>query len=168
MSSTRFWRFACGLAMVAAIGACTKSEAPAAPSAPAATPAAAATPTPAAAPVDLSALPAPWNTADFSAGERIFKIKCAIACHSIKPADGHKTGPNLHGVFTRQAGSAEGFKYSDAMIAHAKFVWSPEELDKWLSNPQTYLPKSGMMFPGLKDENDRKNVIAYLLVESGK
>ena len=41
-------------------------------------------------------------------------------------------------------------------------VWTPEELDKYLASPQAVVPHTKMIFPGLKDEKKRKNVIAYL------
>ena len=41
-------------------------------------------------------------------------------------------------------------------------VWTPEELDKYLTSPQTVVPHTKMIFPGLKDEQKRKDVIAYL------
>lgn len=148
----------------------TDAAAPAAPDA-AATPAAGAEPAAAApaAPVgspEFASLPAPFNAANYNDGKMVF-IKCRN-CHSVIASEGNKVGPNLHGVFTRKAGTAPGFKYSDAMQKHATFQWTGAELEKWLAKPTDYLPGSSMFFPGLKDQKDRDNVIAYVMVESAK
>jgi cytochrome c len=122
------------------------------------------TPAPEPAPsVDLSALPAPYSTADYDAGRRMFR-RCG-SCHTVTADGGHRVGPNLHGIFGRTAGSADGFDYSDALES-ADFEWTPEQLDHWLANPREFLPGNRMSFVGLRDEADRQNVIAYLLVET--
>ncbi len=46
--------------------------------------------------------------------------------------------------------------------------WTPEEIDNWLADPDFYLPDSGMFFDGLSDEFERRNLIAYLLVETSR
>ncbi len=99
---------------------------------------------------------------DSAKGEKIFK-KCA-ACHSIE-AGKNKVGPSLHGVVGRPAGSVEGFKYSDAM-KESGIVWDEATLDSFLTKPKDVVPKTRMAFPGLKDEQDRQDVIAYLKQES--
>ena len=70
-------------------------------------------------------------------------------------------GPSLHGVFGRTAGTEEGFKYSDAM-KESGIVWSEETLDVYLTKPKDMVPGTRMAFPGLKDEQDRADIIAYL------
>lgn len=128
------------------------------------TPVAAST-APAPAPkLQLADLPAPYNAADLASGKEQF-LKCG-KCHSLKPADGNLIGPNLHGVFARRPGAAPKFRYSEAMQKLQLERWKPEELDKWLANPETYLPKTGMFFDGIKDANKRRDVIAYLMTES--
>lgn len=99
---------------------------------------------------------------DSAKGEKIFK-KCA-ACHSVE-AGKNKVGPSLHGVVGRPAGSVEGFKYSDAM-KESGIVWDEATLDSFLTKPKDVVPKTRMAFPGLKDEEDRQDVIAYLKHES--
>lgn len=99
---------------------------------------------------------------DSEKGEKVFK-KCA-ACHSIE-AGKNKVGPSLHGVVGRPAGSVEGFKYSDAM-KESGIVWDEATLDSFLTKPKDVVPKTRMAFPGLKDEEDRQDVIAYLKHES--
>ncbi len=96
------------------------------------------------------------------AGEDVFK-KCR-ACHDVGPDAKNKVGPLLNGIIGRKSGTVEGFAYSDAnKDAGAKgLVWSEAELIKYLEAPMTYMPKNKMAFAGLKDEQDRKDVIAYL------
>ena len=76
-------------------------------------------------------------------------------------------GPNLHGVFGREAGSKEGFTYSQA-LQDANFTWDASHLDHWLANPQTALPGNRMAFAGVRDETQRRDVIAYLMVEAAE
>ena len=70
-------------------------------------------------------------------------------------------GPHLNGVVGRPAGSVEGFKYSDAMKSSG-ITWSEDEINKYLSDPKGTVPKNKMAFAGLKNEDERANVIAYL------
>jgi cytochrome c len=96
------------------------------------------------------------------AGEDVFK-KCR-ACHDVGPDAKNKVGPQLNGIIGRKSGTVDGFNYSDAnKEAGAKgLVWSEAELQKYLENPQAYMPKNKMAFAGLKDEQDRRDIVAYL------
>jgi len=100
---------------------------------------------------------------DVAAGEKVFK-KCA-ACHSIEEGGKNMVGPNLHGVVGRTTGSVEGFKYSEAMakLGQEGHVWTVEELNRYLENPKEAIPGNKMTFVGLKKEDDREDVIAYLV-----
>jgi cytochrome c len=158
---------------VFALTACGPSEAPS-PDAPSITPnpSASATPTPAPAGLTpeqitaaLAALPAPYNTADYDAGRRVF-AQCR-SCHTIDEGAGNRVGPNLHAVFGREIGSAPGFNYSQA-VQDANFTWDADHLDHWLANPSSFLPGNRMAFAGVRDETQRRNVIAYLIVETGQ
>lgn len=163
------------LALIAALAlaACGGSEpAPAAPSEPAAetpaTPAPATPATPAAAPGEPSPefanLPAPYNTASYAVGARTWKL--CQSCHLTAEGAGNLVGPNLHGIFSRQVATVEGFAYSPALKAET-FQWTPEQLDHWLENPRTFVPGNRMSFSGVRREADRLGVIAYLMVETG-
>jgi cytochrome c len=68
-------------------------------------------------------------------------------------------------VFGRQAGRAEGFAYSPA-LQEAAFVWDAGQLDNWLANPSTFLPGNRMAFAGVRNETQRRDLIAYLMVEA--
>lgn len=99
---------------------------------------------------------------DATDGEDIFK-RCR-QCHDVGPDARNKVGPLLNGIVGRKAGTVEGFAYSDAnKDAGAKgLVWTEAELSKYLLNPAAHMPRNKMAFAGLKDEQDRLDVIAYL------
>ena len=99
---------------------------------------------------------------DAEAGEKVFN-KCK-ACHAVGEDAKNKSGPILNGIVGAAAGAVEGFKYSKALMAKAEegLVWDEESLSAFLEKPRKYLPKTRMSFAGLKDEEDRANVIAYL------
>lgn len=112
----------------------------------------------------LAALPAPYNRADLDNGRRAF-ARCR-SCHTITDGGPNMTGPNLYGVFGRQAGIHPGFNYSSA-VKEAGFAWDAERLDHWLENPRTFLKGTKMSFAGIPDATDRRDVIAFLKVETG-
>jgi cytochrome c len=99
---------------------------------------------------------------DPAAGAKVFN-KCR-ACHVVDE-DKNRVGPYLHGVIGRPAGTAEGFKYSDAM-KNSGIVWSEETIAEYIADPKAYVPGNRMAFPGLKKQEDIKNLIAYLKEES--
>ncbi len=95
---------------------------------------------------------------DPAAGKSVFN-KCMV-CHS--PEKGvNKIGPSLWGVVGRHSASIENFNYSEAMKKADK-TWDPATLDVYLTDPRAMVPGTKMIFPGLKNADDRKNVIAYL------
>jgi len=95
---------------------------------------------------------------DAAAGEKVFK-KCKT-CHSFDPGK-RKLGPHLMGVVGRKAGSVEGFKYSKAM-AGSDITWDEASLDEFLKKPKAFLKGTKMSFGGLKKDDQRADVIAYL------
>lgn len=99
---------------------------------------------------------------DSGKGKKVFN-KCK-ACHALE-AGKNKIGPSLAGIIGRPAGSAEGFKYSDAMM-NSGITWTVENIDAYLANPKGFVPKNKMVFVGLKKEADRQNLIAYLMEEA--
>jgi cytochrome c len=141
------------------LASCGQGDSGASPSAPA-RPA----PTPAEKAALLAALPAPYNQADLDNGRRVF-ARCR-SCHTITEGGPNMTGPNLYGVFGRQAGTHPKYTYSTA-VKQAGFTWDAERLDHWLENPRTFLSGTKMSFAGIPDATDRRDVIAFLKVETG-
>lgn len=99
---------------------------------------------------------------DATRGAQVYENNCT-GCHSL---DANRVGPAHRGVFGRKAGSAPGFDYS-AGLKKARFTWDAARLDKWLTNPQAFVPGAKMGFR-LSDAQRRADVIAYLKQESGK
>ena len=95
---------------------------------------------------------------DPAAGKTAFN-KCAV-CHSIKEGE-NKIGPSLFGIVGRPAHSIANYNYSEAMKAH-NVTWDPATLDHYLTDPRKAVPGTKMIFPGIKSEAERANVIAYL------
>lgn len=152
------------IALAAALAGCNKSATPPAvdQSAPSAGPAAPMSDADKA--KALAALPAPYNTADLANGESKFAL-CST-CHSLPQGAPNMTGPNLHGVFGRKAGTMAGFNYSD-VLKSTGWTWDAAHIDTWITDPKVALPGTKMTFAGLKDPKDRTDVIAYLMVMTG-
>lgn len=112
----------------------------------------------------LASLPSPYDTADLENGRRVF-ARCR-SCHTLTPNGPNMTGPNLHGVFGREVGTKAKYRYSNA-LKDADFVWDAQQLDHWLLRPRDFLPGNKMSFVGIADNQDRRDVIAYLKVETG-
>lgn len=95
---------------------------------------------------------------DAEKGKTVFN-KCGI-CHSAKEGV-NMLGPSLYGIVGRHSAAAAGFSYSPAM-QELNIDWTPENLDRYITDPHAMVPKTKMIFPGLKSEADRANLIAYL------
>lgn len=148
-------------ASILTLAACGQGSSPSTPEAPARP--TAPPPTEAQMRAALALLPAPYNAADLENGRRAF-ARCR-SCHTVTLGGPNMTGPNLYGVFGRQAGTQPGFKYSNA-VKSAGFAWDAERLDHWLENPRTFMPGNKMSFPGLPDATDRRDLIAWLQVNT--
>lgn len=143
-----------------ALAACSRggetAQGPAAPATP--------EPTPAEKAARLAALPAPYDQGDLDNGRRVF-ARCR-SCHTITENGPNMTGPNLYGIFGRRAGDHPKYNYSPA-LREAGFDWDAAHLDHWLENPRTFLKGTKMTFAGIPDATDRRDVIAWLKVETG-
>ncbi|WP_020400326.1 c-type cytochrome [Kordiimonas gwangyangensis] len=99
------------------------------------------------------------QTADPSKGERQF-AKCK-SCHTVEKGGADGTGPHLYGVIGREIGHVAGFNYSGA-LAGAGGTWTYEKLDEWLASPKNTFPGTSMAFAGIRKEDQRADLIAYL------
>ena len=95
---------------------------------------------------------------DAVTGKRVYN-RCR-ACHLLTE-EGKRMGPTLYKLFGRQAGTVDGYKYSKAM-QEADFVWTEQKLNEWLMAPRTFLPGNKMAFAGLRKEQERKDLMAFL------
>jgi cytochrome c len=93
---------------------------------------------------------------DATAGQQIYESRC-VACHS---PDANRVGPMHRGVVGRKAGALPDYTYSKALKG-ADFIWDDTALEKWLTNPQAFVPGQKMNFKVTKAE-DRADLIAYL------
>lgn len=101
--------------------------------------------------------------ADPAKGEAFAK-RC-MACHSFEAGGPNKVGPNLWNIVNRPVASVAEYKYSDAMVAFSEGgakLWTFDHLSAYLADPKGTVPKNKMVFPGIKKDEDRANVIAYL------
>jgi len=96
--------------------------------------------------------------ADPVKGKKVFK-KC-VACHSLQEGK-NKVGPPLNNLLGRQAGSVDGYKYSKAM-KNSGVVWDEESLDKFITKPRKFIPKTKMSFRGIKKKSLRDDLISFL------
>ena len=97
---------------------------------------------------------------DAERGQTLYESRCT-GCHSL---DSNRVGPKHRGVFGRQVGSLPDYSYSKA-LAVSDLTWNAETLDRWLSNPQDFLPGQRMNLR-VKDARDRADLIAFLERES--
>jgi cytochrome c len=96
---------------------------------------------------------------DAAAGEKVF-IPCK-ACHQTGDKAKNGAGPVLNGLFGRKAGSVEGFKYSNGN-KNSGVTWDEATFSEYIKNPKAKIPGTIMAFPGVKDEQKIKDLIAFL------
>jgi len=157
---------AAALASLATLSACGGEPAQEAPAATVAEADPPVTPvvveTPAAAAAAGAKLEYASFTADAAAGEKVF-ASCRT-CHVFDEGV-NRVGPSLHKIVGRTAGQSPGYKYSDAN-KNSGIVWSPQILFEYLKAPQAYMPGTKMSYPGVKDDQKRADLVAYLEAQS--
>lgn len=99
--------------------------------------------------------------ADPQRGEQVAKV--CLQCHTFAKGQPNKIGPNLYGVMDEHIASVPGYQFSQTLAADKDKKWDPDELNVWLHKPQDFASGTKMTFPGLPKEQDRADVIAYLL-----
>ncbi len=86
--------------------------------------------------------------------------KCR-ACHEVGEGAKNIVGPRLNGIFGRKAGTVEDYNYSDAN-KKSGIVWDEAVFAEYIKNPRAKIPGTKMVFPGIKNEQEIKDLIAYL------
>ncbi|MBF0425110.1 MAG: c-type cytochrome [Magnetococcales bacterium] len=115
-----------------------------------------------------------WRShGDVSIGRRLTENHCGV-CHDISPEKKNQKGPFLWGIVNRPVGAAQGYRYSQAFMKHVQehpFIWTEENLDTFLANPQQFIPNVRMSehrvehqisFDGIEDATNRHDLITYL------
>ena len=96
---------------------------------------------------------------DVAAGKSSFN-KC-LACHAIGEGAKNKVGPELNGLDGRHSGTVAGYNYSDAN-KNSGIVWNETTFKDYIKDPRAKIPKTKMVFPGIKDEKEQNDLWAYL------
>jgi cytochrome c len=105
-----------------------------------------------------------YASADLKRAKLLYRVQCQ-ACHTLEADGPQKVGPSLHGVVGRRAAAVETFKgYSEALRSSG-ITWTPESLERWLEKPSDLVPGNVMAFIGVPKEQDRINLVAYLMQE---
>jgi len=107
----------------------------------------------------LAAMAQTAQAQDVAAGEQSFK-KC-YPCHSVGEGAKNKVGPELNGIDGRHSGSAPDYKYSDAN-KNSGITWDEAQFLEYIKDPRAKIPGTKMIFPGIKNETEAKNLWAYL------
>jgi cytochrome c len=96
---------------------------------------------------------------DAQKGAAVFNI--CLACHAIGPGAQNKVGPELNGLDGRTAGTVADFDYSDANKSSG-IVWNEATFEEYIKTPQAKIPGTKMIFPGIKNEQQVKDLWAYV------
>lgn len=104
--------------------------------------------------------PAAAQSGEASKGQRVFNTQCR-SCHTLEKDGAQVTGPNLHGLFGRKAGTSAGYAYSDAM-KNSGIVWDDTTLADYNRDPKGRVPGTKMIYNGLKNAGQLADLVAYL------
>jgi len=116
---------------------------------------------PAAAPAGLASIIPLITAASVSKGEAFVQQQCS-SCHSVNQGGAAGVGPNLYGVVSGPMFASAGFSYSAAAKSKAKGDWNYDNMNAWLNDPASFAPGTEMSYPGIKNTQERANVVAYL------
>jgi cytochrome c len=111
----------------------------------------------------ITVQPPSANATDIQKG-RIGFIRC-MACHTLKPGEPHKVGPNLRKVISARAASADGYLYSDGMRTSG-VTWDEQTLRRFITHPPTVVPGTSMAYVNTLSETEIDNLIAFLKTET--
>jgi cytochrome c len=107
----------------------------------------------------IAASPVLGMAQDAQKGKTVFNV--CLACHTIGPGAQNKIGPELNGLDGRKAGTVPSFDYSDANKSSG-IVWNEETFEDYVKNPAAKVPGTKMIFPGIKNEQQNKDLWAYV------
>ena len=107
----------------------------------------------------IAAVSVPAMAQDAQKGKTVFNV--CLACHTIGPGAQNKIGPELNGLDGRKAGTVSNFDYSDANKSSG-IVWNEETFEDYIKNPAAKVPGTKMIFPGIKNEQQEKDLWAYI------
>ena len=107
----------------------------------------------------IAAVSVPAMAQDAQKGKTVFNV--CLACHTIGPGAQNKIGPELNGLDGRKAGTVANFDYSDANKSSG-IVWNEETFEDYIKNPAAKVPGTKMIFPGIKNEQQEKDLWAYI------
>lgn len=102
--------------------------------------------------------------ADAARGEAFFQ-RCSY-CHAITPGGPHGVGPNLYGVMGNRMATRPGFNYSGALREKGG-TWDWDSTNRFLQLPRSFLPGTRMTFAGVRNPQDRADVMLYLNQQGG-
>ncbi len=162
--TTRFKSVMAAALLASVVAACGSPASPPAAQAPNPPPAPAAA-APSAEPVmlDVRDVAGAQLSGNPQTGARIYRTLCR-SCHAVT-AGMNGTGPSLHGVVGRTAGTVEGFSYSEANRTSG-IVWTEQEIFIYLERPMARIPNTSMVFQGISQPQQRADLIAYLSLQT--
>lgn len=96
---------------------------------------------------------------DAQKGKTVFNV--CLVCHAIGPGAQNKIGPVLNGLDGRKAGTVPNFSYSDANKGSG-IVWNEGTFEDYIKNPAEKIPDTKMTFAGVKNEQQAKDLWAYI------
>jgi cytochrome c len=107
----------------------------------------------------IAAVSVPAMAQDAQKGKTVFNV--CLACHTIGSGAQNKIGPELNGLDGRKAGTVLNFDYSDANKSSG-IVWNEETFEDYIKNPAAKVPGTKMIFLGIKNEQQEKDLWAYI------